>query len=97
MMDGPGLQRELKLELSNPVANVYMSVINDAIESSVDGVTEVELRKLVPTWFLEAAVSGGVYERTIEDRPNARGTVRALRIWRARTLRGFAGPGPPST
>jgi len=85
MTSGPGLQRELKLELSNPIANVYLSLINDAIESSVDGVPEVELRKLVPTWFLEAAVSGGVYERTVEDRSNTRGTVRALRIWRART------------
>ncbi len=68
-----------------PIANVYLSLINDAIELSVDGVTEVELRKLVPTWFLDAAVSGGVDRRTVEDRRDARGNLRAQRIWRART------------
>ncbi len=47
-----GLQRELKLEAGNPIADTYLPAIHAAVVSAVDGVVEVQLRELAPGWFL---------------------------------------------
>ena len=73
MTNGPGLQRELKLEMSNPVAGYYLAAINEALDTADDGVKERELQQLAPAWFLHAVASQGLYDRVREPRSDSGG------------------------
>jgi hypothetical protein len=84
MTNGPGLQRELKLEPGNPIADAYLPAIHAAVVSAVDGVVEVQLRELAPGWFLRAVADAGLYERRKEPRPDPRGAIRGHWVWRER-------------
>ena len=80
---GP-LQRELKLDMSNPISGLYMPLIDAAIAAAEDGVLEVRLREVVPQWSLSvvAHYGGGLYDRRKEARTDGNGASRQQWIWR---------------
>ena len=71
---GP-LQRELRLEPSNPIAGPYLAAIDAAIAEADDGVPKAHLRKQVPNWFLLAAASQPLYDRRKEARTDTNGRL----------------------
>ena len=80
---GP-LQRELKLDMSNPISALFLPLIDEAIAAADDGVLEIRLREVVPPWFLTTIIEYGddLYDRRKEYRTDGNGASRQQWIWR---------------
>ena len=80
-----------KFETEPEPAPRYLEEIEEALETSQDGLTEAQLRGIAPVWYLNLLKPTAMFERKKERRPDAAGRMRLQWVWRIRPNRPDSG------